>query len=1123
MSATELDHDLAGSTATDGRAYVSAMNYGFMDSPTDSDWYATYLMAGVTYSALLMAVDFDAHLTLRDAAGRAAATADAGAPDELVTITFTPTVNGVYYLDVRANQAVDTDLNYYVLGLWSDRPDDAEGHSETDARLPIGTVIQGSIEVPSDADWYAVKVEAGHGYQFQLSGLLRDAQIAVFGPLGFGIEAQGTGQCDFLPEESGTYYVQVLAATPRQTGGYALFARELPTLSVEAARTTEGDGPTHTLPMVVRLSQPSTTDVTFSFDTVDVTALAGQDYLAVHSLVTIPAGRTSVTVDVPVVGNTRFEPNRAFEVDLSPSSGAAVAGHGVGTIVDDDAPAALNLPSDDRLADQWYLFSTNTLQAWALATGKGIKVGIFDQGIDPAQPDLAINTNQALGRTAFDLKAGGAPVSEDDNHGTLVAGVVAAARDGRGVVGVAYDSSLVSIYTSDTIDDRYVTEIVNAFTYAQTLDVLNNSWGFGNLLFNDTNWAFLDDAQSARFAPAFAALKQLATEGRHGLGTVVVQSAGNAYSYGDDTNLHNFQNSRYIITVGATDYHGVSSYFSTSGASILVSAPGGQGYADAGGILTTDRAGAAGESPDNLDFVDGTSFSAPVVSGIVALMLEANPALGYRDVQQILAYTAKRVEIGAGDWAVNGATDFNGGGLHYNAVDHATGFGQVDALAAVRLAKSWVATPQTVANTRDIVVGKTVNQPILDNTPAGVTSTVTVTEAMRVERADVTLNITHGFVGDLKVLLTSPSGTASYLMWRPAQGDLSSYGSSQENVHFTFDSVLNWGEDARGTWTLQVIDASETDTGTFDSWSLDLLGPTASTTKDHTYVYTSEYPLLVSEQPARAVLSDPDHGRDTINAAALGGNNRIDLSGLTASSLDGAALRIAAGTVVTTAVGGDGNDTLIAGSGGNTLRGMAGADVLSGGAGADVLDGGAGVDTAVYRVAKASASIVHTATAFNVSVGSTDRDTLTGIERLQFTDVSTAFDMDGHAGTTARIIGTLFGKAFLSSKDYVGIGLGLLDSGMTELALIDLAVGTGVFLSLAGTRSNADFVRLVYKNVVGVAPGDADLKYYTQLLDSGQYTQAALGQLACDTDLAAQQINLAGLALHGLDYLPTVA
>ncbi|KAE9412555.1 hypothetical protein Angca_005488, partial [Angiostrongylus cantonensis] len=82
----------------------------------------------------------------------------------------------------------------------------------------------------------------------------------------------------------------------------------------------------------------------------------------------------------------------------------------------------------------------------------------------------------------------------------------------------------------------------------------------------------------------------------------------------------------------------------------------------------------------------GTSFATPIVSGVIALMLQANPNLGARDIQNILALTAKRVDPNGSNWTTNGATNWNGGGMHASE-DY--GFGEIDARAAVRLAETW--------------------------------------------------------------------------------------------------------------------------------------------------------------------------------------------------------------------------------------------------------------------------------------------------------------------------------------------------------------------------------------------------------------------------------------------------
>jgi subtilisin-like proprotein convertase family protein len=705
--------------------------------------------------------------------------------------------------------------------------------------------------------------------------------------------------------------------------------------------------------------------------------------------------------------------------------------------------------------------------------------------------------------------------------------VIAAAKDGHGIVGVAYDAQLVSLYTSDTISSQWVTEITNAFHYAAGMDVLNDSWGFGNMLAKDTNWAFYDNANDPQFAPAFAALRDLAATGRNGLGTVVVQAAGNGYNYGDDTNLHNFQNSRYIITVGATDYTGASSYFSTTGASILVAAPGGAGHSDYASILTTDRTGAAGASGGNYAFVDGTSFSAPIVSGIVALMLEVNPHLGYRDVQQILAYTAHQAGS-VGDWTANGAHDWNGGGLLYDEAIQSTGFGIVDALAAVRLAATWDSAPHTSANVVDVVASKTVNEAIPDHNGDSAFSAINIDSDVVVERVDVTINITHPFIGDLEIGLLSPTGTFSALMYRPSQGALSAVGSSQQNVHFTFDTVLAWGESARGLWGLGVMDLATGHVGTLDSWSIDIIGH--QPTQDHTFIYTAQYAQLVAADPTRGTLSDPSGGTDTINASALGSDDRIDLSGATPSVISGANLTIAAGTTILNAYAGDGNNVMIANAKGSVLHGMAGNDTFTGGAGNDTLDGGAGNDTidggggtntALYHGTEANYAITQTATGMTITdkTGAEGIDQLAHVQRLQFSDTAVAFDISGDGGQAFRI----YQAAFDRTPDKAGLGywIGQMDRGMSLHDVANSFVQSAEFKTLYGDNpTNADIVTRFYNNVLHRAPDQAGADFWTQLLDS--HTLTAADVLMNFSESPENQAALVGVEQNGIHFTPYV-
>ena len=960
-----------------------------------------------------------------------------------------------------------------------------------------------------------------HGYRIGV------VQLNDGKPLAAGQKLLNIDQMvSYVRPATGSYFVTLVAAEfngDTRTNGYLAddtkgfehtltFASDgsvtvvpMPTVSIASKAIWEGNSGAADMVFTLTLSSASALPTTVQFDTHDESAKDGVDYRGVHQTVTFAAGATTATVHVPIYGNHEFQPDRVFGVSLSqPTNGRTGSDSGARGYIDDDDGNGLQLPSDYLSSFEWHLYTTNTVQAWHKATGKGVKVAVLDNGIDATHPDLAANDLTDQGRTVLTMAPGGSPVTISDNHGTAVAGVIAAARNGSGAVGVAYDAKLVSLYGASQYGEKLQIEIANAFQYAKSFDVLNNSWGYNNLLKFDTNWAFYDNANDPAFAPAFAALHDLAAQGRSGLGTVVVQSAGNSYYFGDDTNLHNFQNSRYIITVGATDYDGKPSYFGTAGASMLVAAPGGSGISDYSSIITTDRVGTAGTSTSDFVFANGTSFSAPVVSGIVALMLEANPHLGYRDVQQILAYTAHQTQAAA----ANGANDWNGGGLRFTH-SQTTGFGQVDALAAVRLAASWNGTPQTVANTVEVTAGQTVDQAIPDADKQGLSSTIDIASDMVVERVDVSVNITHSFIGDLTIALTSPTGTTSYLMSHPSQGVLSGTGSSQQNIHFTFDTVLDWGETASGRWTLNVVDQQPGDTGKLGDWTLDLIGHAAS--RDDTYIYTSDFADLVKSDPSRGILVDKDGGNDTINTAALGENNLIDLSGGSLSRLNGAGLKIGAGSTIRNAYGGDGDDLIFANPLGGVLHGMDGNDTLR---------GGAGLDTAAYQHARADYTIQKTATGYSVqdTKGSEGTDQLSGIERLQFSDGVLAFDTTtGTAGQAYR----LYQAAFDRTPDAAGLGywIGAMDKGVR---LIDVAQGfvqSNEFKTLYGaTPTNAELVTHLYSNVLHRAPDAGGAAYWLDLLDQHRITAA--DALASFSESAENVAALVGATQNGISYIP---
>ncbi|HEY2251125.1 MAG TPA: S8 family serine peptidase, partial [Planctomycetaceae bacterium] len=365
-------------------------------------------------------------------------------------------------------------------------------------------------------------------------------------------------------------------------------------------------------------------------------------------------------------------------------------------------------------SSEWYLdgsltsggnqYGANVDEISTEYSGAGVKVGIVDQGFDTTNIDL---TGRFDLQDSYDPRDAGtsstsiAPDSSADVHGTEVSGVIgASAINEVGAVGVAPDATLVGFYARFGAGGSSLVELTKLLALQVNVDVSNNSWGFTQAFadnFNDPAWSAVEDA-----------LSNAAENGRDTLGTVLVFAAGNDRMYipnttmdGDNTNNHSMTNSRFVITVAASTLDGHIANFSTPGTSILATAPGDS-------ILTTAPNNNDGDPTNDIAFASGTSFAAPIVSGVVAMMLQANPELGYRDVQEILALSSQKLDLGSGSWSTNGATNWNGGG---NLVSNDFGFGLVDAHAAVRLAETW--TLQSTAANEQVI---SVNGNVAPNT-----------------------------------------------------------------------------------------------------------------------------------------------------------------------------------------------------------------------------------------------------------------------------------------------------------------------------------------------------------------------------------------------------------------------
>ena len=200
---------------------------------------------------------------------------------------------------------------------------------------------------------------------------------------------------------------------------------------------------------------------------------------------------------------------------------------------------------------------------------------------------------------------------------------------------------------------------------------------------------------------------------------------------------------------------------------------------------------------------------------------------------------------------------------------------------------------------------------------------------------------------------------------------------------------------------------------------------------------------------------------------------------------------------------------------------QAGNDIVmrylgNGGISQTTIDGGSGIDTVIYDSLVSAYSFTAEDQVFSVSslTNSDLTEELIGFERLQFADYGIAFDLDGNAGKTAKLLGALLGAEGVTNKTYVGAGLYSLDGGMTYEELMQAALD----VVLGANPSSLSVVDLIWTNLVGPPTPADNLPQYSALIDNGTYTAAELAVAAADHSLNTTNIDLVGLSQTGLEY-----
>ena len=486
--------------------------------------------------------------------------------------------------------------------------------------------------------------------------------------------------------------------------------------------------------------------------------------------------------------------------------------------------------------------------------GNNIIVAVVDTGLEIAHEDLSANT--AIGGS-WDFVGGDSDPTNSattGDHGTMVAGLIAATGwNAKGGRGVAPSASLkgFNMLRNQTLAIRLYS--LGGGGRSADVDIFNQSYG-GPLRFSTSINTSLED----QYVYGVNSL-------RGGKGAIYIKSAGNYfYKYGDTpdlcvllyarTTLLSCTNSNmdvansipYQIVVGALTAKGKKSSYSTAGSSLWASAPGGEYGISHPAMMTTDQSGCTqgrvrtgGPNRNAFDTVghannsscnytsamNGTSSAAPITSGVVALMLEANSSLTWRDVKHILASTSDQVDstisatnltINSVAYAAEPAWLTNAAGYKFH---NYYGFGRINAGLAVSAAQSYTAGSLGSFIEEGFTTSGTLNLAIPDNDASGASNAITIGSNIIIEAVQVRINLTHSYTGELAIELTSPLGTRSMLF-----NPLNIFGTTNGMTNFTLLSNAFYGEQGSGNWTLKVVDPLSGDTGTLSDWAIQRFG-----------------------------------------------------------------------------------------------------------------------------------------------------------------------------------------------------------------------------------------------------------------------------------------------------------
>ncbi|XP_012268604.2 neuroendocrine convertase 1-like [Athalia rosae] len=489
--------------------------------------------------------------------------------------------------------------------------------------------------------------------------------------------------------------------------------------------------------------------------------------------------------------------------------------------------------NDELWGQEWYLQDTrttkdlpkldlNVLPLYRLGiTGRGVRVAVLDDGLEYTHDDLRSNYDAEI---SYDVNEGDPdPIPRYEatginGHGTRCAGEIAMrANNGKCGVGVAFGASIGGIKLLDgVVNDRVEGE---ALGYrADLVDIYTASWGPA------------DDGKSLE-APgrlASEALRKGITQGRDGKGSIYVWASGNGGSRADDCGCDGYVGSIYTVAVGSASQTGRFPWYGERCPATLATTYSSGAYHDQM-IATTDLRNTCTTRHT------GTSASAPLAAGILALALQVNKNLTWRDVQHLVVWTSEYSPLRENPgWFKNAA------GFWYNS---RFGFGLMNAFSLVTTGYNWTTVPEK--GECNVEPDYAANKTLAHDSPVHVTFATdgcrgTKDQINHLEHVQVEVNIRYSVRGALEMHLTSPSGTKVPILSSRKLDE-----SGEGFVKWKFMSVASWGEDPRGTWHLRIADrvGPKTNRGTLGNLTLILHGTKTlpNHAKKGARIYDDEY------------------------------------------------------------------------------------------------------------------------------------------------------------------------------------------------------------------------------------------------------------------------------------------